>query len=348
MTAVSELEHLSTQAPRGGPEWDPFRALPEVRLTSEAQAQLLGTFREAHEGAEQADGRLSRARTDKTRSAAARQVYLFAQVVEWAQEALLASVSLLLVRRVDMALRRHQRSHAGNADEYMAEALVCALEALKKCPLDARLHLYVASSVDAALSQKSLDGSLAKSLPNAWQVALRHLPSIVDDLQNTTGRQPSDEELGQALLARARTWAAARIVEKGGEVEPDILEELVDAKLTKQGMFSAAKNMATIRAAAEGELSIDAAVGDELHASSATPGVGEQLAASAVGEELHALLSPMPYVNEDLEIRPTDACKARELLESQLWASLVQQGPLPVEQARVDRRAPDIVGRFCA
>lgn len=344
-TAVGELERLHGGDPRGGPVWDPFRSLPDVRLSAEAQSELLAVFTEARDKAEEAEAKLGRARTDKTRSAASHRVYLLNGISSWAQEALLGSVSLLLVRRVDIALRRHQRTQAESADEYMADALACALECLQSCPADATFHLYVASSVDAVLSRKSLEGSIGETLPQAWQVALRHLPSILAELQAELGREPSDSEAGEALLARSRQWAAARIVEKGGEVEPDILRELVDTKLTKQGMFSAVRHIGEIRAAALGSLSIDTDADGGLLAERASPGVEAEVLSAEQGRDLHALLSAIPYVSTDMDVAPQSQGLVRELLGSELWHTLAEGGALPVEQARVSRKTPDILRR---
>lgn len=346
--AVAELQAAAEGDPRGGPLWDPFRTLPEVRLSAAAQSELLGVLSAARRLGSEAELRLARARSDKSRGAASRAAYRMSVVGSWAQESLLASVSLLLVKRVDIALQRHQRSAGENADEYMAEALSCALGCLTDFPEGARFHLYVASAVDAALSKKSLEGSLAEGLPQAWQIALRHLPSIVSELSESLGRAPTDAEVGEALLPRARKWAEARIVEKGGEVEPDILAELVDAKLTKQGMFSAVRHIGEIRAAAAGTVSLDSEVGGDVLGGHCSPGADVQAEEAGAEATLRALLAPMPYVSDDLEVAPGDHAQVRELLGSGLWATLVRRGPLPMEKARVSRRAPDIVSRLVA
>lgn len=346
--AVAELQAAGAGEPRGGPLWDPFRALPEVRLSRAAQDELLGVLSEARAKAADAEAKLSRARSDRTRGQHSRTVYRLSQVCSWAREALLASVSLLLVKRVDIALKRHQRSMADSADEYMAEALSCALDCLQSIPEGVRFHLYVASAVDAVLSAKALQGSVAETMPQAWQVALRHLPSITSDLATELGRRPSDREVGEALLARSRKWAEARIVEKGGEVEPDILDELVDAKLTKQGMFSAVRHIGEIRAAAAGAVSIDADWGVDVLAGHCSPGadvIAEEESSESV---LRALLDPIPFVSPALEVEAGKHDQVRELLESELWHTLALEGPLPVEEVRVSRKAPDFISRLVA
>lgn len=347
--AVDELNAVVSDSPRGGPDWDPFRGYPEVRLGSRAQQQLLAVLREAKELSTEADRALTRARTDRSRRTHSQRAYKLNDVAAWAQEALLASVSLLLVRRVDMALKRHHRSASENGEEYMAEALACTMGCLETCPAEARFHLYVASSVDATLSLKALEGSVAETMPSAWQVAMRHIPSIISEQQEALGRDPSDDEIGQALLTRARSWAEARIVEKGGDVEADILKDLVDAKLTKQGMFSAAKHIGDIRAALKGTISIDEVEsGDAMLATHSAPSAENVVDDSDLQCQLRALFAPMPFVSDDLEVAPQDADRARELLESSLWHTLATTGGIPVESAHVSRKAPDILARVTA
>lgn len=348
--AVAELAAIPSSPARGGARWDPFRCMPEVRLSSAAQGQLLSVAAEALTAVEAAEQRLRRARSEAGRSRASRDVYQMESVAAWAKEMLLASVSLLLVRRVDLALKRHHRSHAESADEYMAEALSCALGCVRTCPSDAKFHLYVASSVDAALATKSLEGLVAESMTDAEQIVLRHLPSVVSRLRETLGREPRDPEVADAMLARARGWAEARIVEKGGEVDADVLRELVDAKLTKQGMFSALRNIVGIRVALQGTVSLDQGIDGD----GAVPYLGVVPGADAELEErgghaaLASLLRPMPFVSEDLEVPESRMGDARTLLQSRLWHTLALGDGLPVEQCRVSRRAPDILAQVVA
>lgn len=348
--AVSELQEITDETPRGGPAWDPFRDRPERRLSPGAQDQLIALYSAALEAEREAEERLGRARSVRARSSLSERVYRMSAIRTWAQEAVLASVSLLLVKRVNLALRRHSRRGNDHGEDYMGEALACAMDCLDSYRNEEGVfHLYVASAVDARLSKKLLEGSVAESMPQAWQVALRHVPAIEEDLAAKSGRTPSDGEVAEALLSRSRSWAQARIVEKGGEVEEDVLAELVEAKLTKQGMFSAARNIGDIRAAAAGTLSLDADVGDELACENAARGADLEVELRDSSSKLQSLLEPLPGVGEGVDgLSAGDTAEARTALQSRLWHSLVERGGLPVEQARVSRKAPDLLALVCA
>lgn len=348
--AVSEWEAAIAGAPRGGPAWDPFRNHPECRLSSDAQEQMIAVYSAALEYEQKAESKLGRARSDRARSLMSERVYRMSTIRTWAQEAILASVSLLLVKRVQLALRRHNRQGYEYGEDYMGEALACAMRCLDTYRDEAGVfHLYVASAVDALLSGKLLEGSMAESMPQAWQIALRHLPSIEEDIEARTGRTATDEEVASALLDRSRAWARARIVEKGGEVEDDVLDELVDARVTRQGMFAAARNIGDIRAAAAGTLSLDADIGDGLAAEYSTPGADIETELRDSSESLQKLLEPLPGLGEGSGApRAADVAEARTALQSGLWHSLIERGGIPVEQARVSRKAPDVLALACS
>lgn len=343
-TALAELREIDPADIRGGPQWDLFREGPEVRLSSQAQAELVEAFRESEDLEQFFEGKLSRARSARSRRQWSRRLYLAARVSTWAQELLVSSLSLLLVSRIEIAVRRHGDSQVSR-DEYMSDALVCAIECLRTWSADggAKLHQYVASSVDAALSKRSLDGRVTGSMPTSWGIVMRHLPSLVQDLSGRLGREPSDHELRDAFLARARSWTEARIIEKGGEVAPDVLRELVEAKLTKQGLISAANDITAIRlrTATPHTLSEPEEFGPLASTSTASP--EDSFAHKESLSTLRCLVDAIPGMSVD-DLSSLDTGVVRDRLMSPIWRRLVLGHSLPVTAvSRRKTKAPDPV-----
>lgn len=338
-TALAELRALNLAQPRSGAPWDPFRHLPEMRLSRQAQDELLAIWQEARARSAAADGRHSRARSDRGRNAAAREAVRMGQVASWAQETILASVSLLLVSRVELAMQR-QAPHGADPDELMAEAITCAVSCMDSWSEGVVYHQYVAAAVDAELNKHSMGERFAGSAPASWQVAARHIPVLTAELQKSLGRTPSDKELGDALLERARSWAEARIIEKSGDVDPEVLPELVDAKLKKQGMWSAARNIGQIRSAVQPAVSLSedpASVDPFLRTASSAEAVAEERSERS---QLQRLLEELPGVDPSMDPPSGSLEPQREMLSSSLWRRLVLGDSPEFQEVSASRRTP--------
>lgn len=299
-----------------------------VQLSAGAQHQLVACFREATAAQERLEGKLSRARSERRKAELAQRVHQWSRVSQWAQETLLSSLVPLLLSRVDLAVRRHRGRVEPDRQSYLSDAVTCVLEALRCWSADggADFHQYVASAVDAALSKRSLDGRVAGSMPTAWQTVVKHLPSLIDELTANLGRSPSDAELREAFLARARQWAEARIVEKGGDVDGGVIADLVEAKLKKQGLRAAADAIGDIRARTQQPVSLSLDEGTVSVVSPADP-FREVTERDEVGM-LAKLVQSIPGLTDSsgaAEMR-----EAREKLECPLWQRLTLHGPLPV------------------
>lgn len=332
VAAVQAAEEALEGAGRGGPMWDPFRHLPEVRLSASLQNDLLSLHRHLSKRIERlgSDGRGRR-----------RNVRLRTRV----EESLLASVSLLLVQKVGEALNRHGRTGIASGEEYMSEALVCASECIRADVSAGAFHTYVSSAVSATLARKALDGVVSGGeVPDAWRVVLRHLPSVVSGLEESLGRAPTDPEVAEAFLQRARAWARARLAEREGVSPPEVDPELVRERLTRQGVYAAVRRISDLRRLSRGPLCLDVA---EEWGAPTTPGAEQEVLDDDSGRALRRLLDPIPGISTEGEPTPTAARRARDLLSAPLWHDLVAKGGLPTANVRVVRKVPsaaDLLG----
>lgn len=334
---VTELEALDLHTPRGGPEWDPFRNLPKVQLTPAAQKELLGLAQEAEEAARAAERKLARARTERGRSIAAQSAYRFARINEWALETLMASLSLLLVSRVNIACQRFRGLL--EPGDCMSHAVTSVLESLRTWEGTGPMHQYVTARIDAYLAQHAMDQKVDGNIPKSWQVILRHIPLITAELEAELDRAPTDGEVADRYLERARGWAEARIVEKGSCPDPSVLPELIDAKLTKQGTFAAVSDMRAIRALAEGPVSLAGLEEGGAEHLGAVAGAEAAFLSTGRSAGLGALLS---------SVEGLDTVQQRKLLSSSLWARVAVRKPVPVHVGVVQRGRPDPVALVAA
>lgn len=328
VAAVAAAEEALEGPGRGGPAWDPFRHLPEVRLSASVQNSLLDLHKLLTERVE----RLTSGGRERRRI-----VRLRTRV----EESLLASVSLLLVRKVGDALNRHGQAGGASGEEYMSEALICASECIRADVSAGAFHTYVGSAVSATLAHKALDGVVfGGEVPEAWRVVLRHLPSVVSGLEETLGRAPSDPEVAEAFLQRAQTWARARLAEREGVSPCEVDSELVRERLTRQGVYAAVRRIADLRRLSRGTVRLDEE--GEGWEAPAAPAAEQIVLAADSSRALQRLLDPIPDISTDTEPSVEASRRARTLLGSPMWHDLVAKGGLPTARVRVDRKAPSL------
>lgn len=342
-TLLDELAQIDWADRRGGVDWDPFRELPELRISSAAQHQLIWVFHESRNQAVAAEGRLGRARSDSGKSRASRDAFQFNRISDWAQETLLASMSLSLVKRIRLA---KERFHRLDEHECMSEAISKTLHCLHIWPereAGSVFYQYVNASVDALLAEKGRGERFSGTMPDSWKVALSHISPIEEELHTKLGRLPFDKEVGAALLARCREWAGARIEEKSGPQDPKVLDELVTAKLKKQGMLAAVENIHQIRPLCPGHNSLDYTNSDEeeFEVPAEEPDAHEVVSTDHMQSGIQRLLAPIPGVDPaDLADAASDE-NVQRALTSSLWGHLVLKRTIPMEVRNVSRKAPD-------
>lgn len=317
------------------PEWweadsvtaeDPFAGRARIKLSGGAQHQLL-RIRKVLQAAKLEFSERQLNDSDRLKFDEISRAY------EWVQETLLESLSLLIFSRVVFAKKRRGVFSGSMVDDLVPEAYACAIGCMDVWAGEGLFSSYVGASVDAALSKNVEGNPGGGAMPESWQIALKHVPSLEQELIQRLGRRGSDVEMREAYLERARMFDRARIMERGGETDPVVLDELVHQRMKKRGTYAAAENIAAIRALAGGvqSLSVDAfdLEGEPDVACELTEGV------SGVSD----LLSHIPGVVVGEPMSSSVRSTVRECLSSNLLAALVEF-PLPVEEVKVSRKVP--------
>ncbi len=233
------------------------------QLTPAAQLSLAERYREG----EAARGRLSAERLGKREREKLEQLVAEA---ERAMEHLCAScwrLAWLIVR--EQAERRFGRDKATDLlPDLMQEANGALVQAVRdfdpaRTP---NFHTYAAQVVrNHTRMVLGRDGYLR--LAPAWVRVKRITAARLPELTTELGRTPTKEELQQSLLDYCLKWADQRLTPEQQKLpEPQKLD-LRMAKLRKQGMLGAIRDIDDVIAAAQTPVSLDAPVGAEGSAS---------------------------------------------------------------------------------
>lgn len=324
------------------PEWwdnvvvvseDPFGAGKRIKLSADAQHQLLEVRGALKGRCAQVSQRLVRARSVATRAQLVGELEEIHAGLEWVQETLMESLSLLVLNRVNFAKRRRGIYSGSAVEDLVPEAYSCALRCMDVWGGEGLFSSYVGASIDAALS-KNIDGNPGGgAMPESWQIALKHIPSLESELSNRLGRRPSDAEMREAYLGRAREFDRLRILEKGGEVTPDVLDELVHQRMKKRGTYAAAENMGALRSLCAGVVSLsDDSFGDLVGDLDVADFGGVDSSFSGVLGQIPGLCLDQPATGSVRQL-------ARECLSTDLLAILCAE-PLPVVDVDVSRAVP--------
>ncbi len=184
---------------------------------------------------------------------------------EIAMEHLCAScwrLEWLLVR--EQAEMRFGRDRAADMlPDLMAEAHTALVDAVRtfdktRTP---QFHTYAARKVrDHLRAVLSREGFMR--LAPSWNRVKRMAVILVPELTGQLGRNPSTEEVQDALLARCLAWADDHLTPDQQKLPESQKQVLRMAKLRKQGMLGAVRRIDEVIAASQSVASLDAPVGD--------------------------------------------------------------------------------------
>jgi RNA polymerase sigma factor (sigma-70 family) len=184
---------------------------------------------------------------------------------EIAMEHLCAScwrLEWLLVR--EQAEMRFGRDRAADMlPDLMAEAHTALVDAVRtfdktRTP---QFHTYAARKVrDHLRAVLSREGFMR--LAPSWNRVKRMAVILVPELTGQLGRNPSTEEVQDALLARCLAWADDHLTPDQQKLPESQKQILRMAKLRKQGMLGAVRRIDEVIAASQSVASLDAPVGD--------------------------------------------------------------------------------------
>jgi RNA polymerase primary sigma factor len=163
----------------------------------------------------------------------------------------------------------------GEANVALAEAIMVYDPA--RCPVFATyVGRVVRDRVQMVLSRDS-----ALRLAPSWNRLKRIAAVRGPILSAQLGRRPTEDELRADLFQQCREWAYNRLTPEQRALPDDEREEVMLAKLRKQGMLGALASLSDVLVAAQSVTSLDTPVGDD---GSATR--GDLLAADDGSEEL--------------------------------------------------------------
>lgn len=148
--------------------------------------------------------------------------------------------------------------------DLMAEANTALVESVLKFD-PARIpmfHTYAAQCVRdhmRAVLSRDTYLQLAPSWNRLKRIAVARLPELISEL----GRNPSKEELQADLLQRCLIWADEHLTPEQKKLPKGQQHELKMAKLRKQGMIGALRDIDQVLIATQNVTSLDTPIGDE-------------------------------------------------------------------------------------
>jgi RNA polymerase primary sigma factor len=229
------------------------------QLTPQAQLALAVRY---HEG-EQARARIASERLGKREREKLQQLVYEG---ERAMEHLCAScwrLAWLIVR--EQAERRFGRDKATDLlPDLMQEANGALVQAVREfdSTRTPTFHTYAAQVVrNHTRMVLGRDGYLR--LAPAWVRVKRITAARLPELTTELGRTPTKEELQQSLLDYCLKWADQRLTPEQQLLPEPQKQDLRMAKLRKQGMLGAIRDIDDVMTAAQSPVSLDAPVGAE-------------------------------------------------------------------------------------
>jgi RNA polymerase sigma factor (sigma-70 family) len=248
------------------------------QLSPEAQLELVERVR----AGSRAGMEIPEARSDRKRS----QLQQTVKEGKRAAEYLVGSnFRLVLLICSEKARERYGLERAADVmPDLVGEANVALAEAINaydpaRCPVFATyVARVVRDRVQFHLSKDSMI-RLAPSWNRVKRIAAIRQPQLTIEL----GRTPTLEELRADIFEQCRVWAFNRLTADQQQLPADEREELMLAKLRKQGMLGALANLSEVLVAAQSVTSLDAPMRSDASDSSA---VGEFVADNAATDTL--------------------------------------------------------------
>ncbi len=258
---------LQNVAGQGGPELSALSSFQRSadrfpQLTPPQQLEFAKVYRE---------GEAARVALESNKVSKRERDKLLDQVrrSEIAMEHLCAScwrLAWLIVR--EQAERRFGRDKATDMlPDLMQEANGALVQAVRdfdpsKTP---SFHTYAAQVVrNHTRMVLGRDGYLR--LAPAWVRIKRISAARIPELTSQLGRTPTKEELQESLLEYCLIWADQRLTDEQRTLPEPQRQDLRMAKLRKQGMLGAIRDIDDVLAAAQTPVSLDAPVGAEGNA----------------------------------------------------------------------------------
>jgi len=185
---------------------------------------------------------------------------------ERAQSELVGSMfRLVMVISRELATERFGKERSlSMLEDLVSEANVALVEALPRYdPARCPTFAVCAGRVIRDRVRASLTIGSALQVPSAWLRVKRIAATRVPELVMELGRTPTLEEIQEALLVRCMAWAYDHLTPEQQKLDADEREELMRAKLRKQGMLGGIERYEDVMRYTQATTSLDAPVGDE-------------------------------------------------------------------------------------
>jgi RNA polymerase sigma factor (sigma-70 family) len=148
--------------------------------------------------------------------------------------------------------------------DLIGEANIALTQAMRefdaeRCPVFAT---YVAKVVrDRVRAMLAKDSHI--KVANSWHRLKRIAAVRIPQLQAELGRTPTEAEIKADLLQRCMEWAEAKLTPEQAQLPKAQRQELMVAKLRKQGMIGAIESLQDVLQASQTIASLDARVGED-------------------------------------------------------------------------------------
>jgi RNA polymerase sigma factor (sigma-70 family) len=148
--------------------------------------------------------------------------------------------------------------------DLIGEANIALTQAMRefdveRCPVFAT---YVAKVVrDRVRAMLAKDSHVR--VANSWHRLKRIAAVRIPQLQAELGRAPTEAEIKADLLQRCMEWAESKLTPEQAKLPKAKRQELMVAKLRKQGMIGAIESLQDVLQASQTVASLDARVGDD-------------------------------------------------------------------------------------
>jgi RNA polymerase primary sigma factor len=148
--------------------------------------------------------------------------------------------------------------------DLIGEANIALTQAMRefdpeRCPVFAT---YVAKVVrDRVRAMLAKDSHVR--VANSWHRLKRIAAVRIPQLQAELGRVPTEAEIKADLLARCMEWAESKLTPDQAKLPKAQRQEVMVAKLRKQGMIGAIESLQDVLQASQTVASLDARVGDD-------------------------------------------------------------------------------------
>lgn len=220
---------------------------------------------------------------------------------------------VMLIAR-ELSSRRFGREKSlAMLEDLVAEANLELVEALHRVNTDkvSSFSAY-AGRVARDRVRASLNDEAHIQVPSAWLRVNSLAATRIPELTNELGRRPTTPEIQEALLELCYAWARDHLTAEQLKLPSEQQDELMRAKLVKQGMLGAIERYEEVVAMTRTSISMDAPVGDEGSSSVAevyAPAAGDrdsvhdEVEAAELAAEIHAVLDSLDERERDIILR---------------------------------------------